>query len=52
MAQSPNVDVRLVEGGIALSSTKEALPVNSIIWVSEIVLPSFPNMDKVFNIRY
>jgi len=45
-------DVRIVNTGVAVCTEKVALPVNIINWVSEIVLPSFENMDRVFNIKY
>lgn len=45
-------DVRIVNTGVAVSTEKIALPVNVINWVAEIVLPSFENMDRVFNIMY
>lgn len=49
---NPLADVRVVNTGVAVCTKKEALPVNIINWVSEIVLPSFENMDNVFNIKY
>lgn len=52
MSGSTLADVRIVNTGVAVSTEKIALPVNIINWVSEIVLPSFENMDKVFNIVY
>lgn len=52
MSGSTLADVRIVNTGVAVSTEKIALPVNIITWVSEIVLPSFENMDKVFNIVY
>lgn len=52
MSGNTLADVRIVNGGIAISTEKIALPVNIITWVSEIVLPSFENMDRVFNIVY
>lgn len=52
MSGNTLADVRLVNTGVAVSTEKIALPVNIINWVSEIVLPSFENMDQVFNIRY
>lgn len=45
-------DVKVVNTGVAVCVEKIALPVNIINWVSEIVLPSFENMDSVFNIKY
>lgn len=44
--------VAIVGQGIAVSTDIEALPVNSKFWVSTFVLPSFENMDRVFNIKY
>ena len=52
MSGNTLADVRVVNTGIAVSTEKIALPVNIINWVSEIVLPSFENMDRVFNITY
>ena len=52
MSGSTLADVRVVNTGVAVSTEKIALPVNIINWVSEIVLPSFENMDRVFNIVY
>lgn len=52
MGGNPLADVRIVNTGVAVCTKKESLPVNIINWVSEIVLPSFENMDNVFNIKY
>lgn len=52
MSGNTLADVRVVNTGVAVSTEKIALPVNIINWVSEIVLPSFENMDRVFNIAY
>lgn len=52
MAGNTLASVSIVNTGIAVSTEKIALPVNIINWVSEIVLPSFENMNKVFNIKY
>ena len=52
MSGNTLADVRVVNTGVAVSTEKIALPVNIINWVSEIVLPSFENMDRVFNITY
>lgn len=52
MSGNTLADVRIVNTGVAVSTEKIALPVNIINWVSEIVLPSFENMDTVFNIKY
>lgn len=52
MSGNKLADVRIVNTGVAVSTEKIALPVNIINWVSEIVLPSFENMDSVYNIKY
>lgn len=52
MSGNTLANVAIVNTGVAVSTEKIALPVNIINWVSEIVLPSFENMDKVFNIKY
>lgn len=52
MSGNTLADVRVINTGVAVSTEKVALPVNIINWVSEIVLPSFENMDRVFNITY
>lgn len=52
MGGNPLADVRIVNTGVAVCTKKEALPVNIVNWVSEIVLPSFENMDNVYNIKY
>lgn len=52
MSGNTLADVRIVNTGVAVSTEKIALPVNIINWVSEIVLPSFENMDSVYNIKY
>ena len=52
MSGNTLADVRIVNTGVAVSTEKIALPVNIINWVSEIVLPSFENMNRVFNIEY
>ena len=52
MSGNTLADVSIVNTGVAVSTEKIALPVNIINWVSEIVLPSFENMDRVFNITY
>lgn len=52
MAGNTLASVSIVNTGIAVSTEKIALPVNIINWVSEIVLPSFENMNKVFNIKF
>lgn len=52
MSGNTLADVRVINTGVAVSTEKISLPVNIINWVSEIVLPSFENMDRVFNIVY
>ena len=48
MSGNTDADVRIVGGGVAVLTKKESLPVNVITSVSEIVLPSFENMDQVY----
>ncbi|MED4461856.1 major capsid protein [Metabacillus fastidiosus] len=48
MTGSTNADVRIVNTGVAITTIKEAHPVNVQTIVSEIVLPSFENLDKIF----
>lgn len=45
-------DVSIVNTGVAVCTEKLALPVNIINWVSAIMLPSFPNINQVFNIKF
>lgn len=52
MSGSTLANVSIVNTGVAVSTEKVALPVNIINWVSEIVLPSFENMERVYNIKY
>lgn len=52
MSGNTLADVRVINTGVAVSTEKINLPVNIINWVSEIVLPSFENMGRVFNIVY
>lgn len=52
MSGNVDADVSIVNTGVAVCTKKESLPVNIINWVSNIVLPSFENMDRVFNIKY
>lgn len=47
-----DAEVKILDSGIALCTKKESLPVNIITWVSEIVLPSFENMNRVYNIKW
>lgn len=48
MSGNKDADVRIVGGGVAVLTKKESLPVNVITSVSEIVLPSFENMNQVY----
>ncbi len=43
-----DAEVSVVNTGIAILTKKESLPVNVITSVSQIVLPSFENMESVF----
>lgn len=52
MSGNTDAEVRIINTGVAVSMKKESLPVNIINWVSEIVLPSFENMNTVYNISY
>lgn len=45
-------DVSIVNTGVAVCTERLALPVNIINWVSAIMLPSFPNINQVFNIKF
>lgn len=47
-----DASVRIIDTGVAVCEKMESLPVNKIFWVSEIVLPSFENMNTVFNLLY
>lgn len=47
-----DADVSIVDTGVAICTKMESLPVNRIVWASEIVLPSFERMDAVYNITY
>lgn len=51
MTGNVDCDIRIVNGGIAVGSKKESLPVNVLTWVSEIVLPSFEQMNAVFVLK-
>jgi len=48
MSGNVNADVRIVNTGVAVTTVKEPHPVNVMTIVSEIVLPSFENIDKIF----
>lgn len=48
MTGSVDADVRIVNTGVAVTTVKEVHPVNVQTIVSEIVLPSFENIDKIF----
>lgn len=52
MSGNTDATVSIVNTGVAVLTKKESLPVNVITSVSEIVLPSFENMNKVFNLKY
>lgn len=52
MSGNTDANVSIVNTGVAILTKKESLPVNVITSVSEIVLPSFENMNRVFNIKY
>lgn len=47
LAARQDIDVKIVETGIAISSEITTRPTNIITWASEIVLPSFEQMDAV-----
>lgn len=49
--QLPGANVSVVDGGISVLTMREALPVNVITSVSEIVLPSFEGIDSVYVIK-
>ena len=51
MTGAAPAEVRVVGGGIAVLSMLEAIPVNVITSVSEIVLPSFEGMNSVFILK-
>ena len=48
MTGNVDCDIRIVNGGIAVGTKKESLPVNVMTWAAEIVLPSFENMSAVY----
>jgi len=48
MSGATNAEVTIVETGVAITTIKEPHPVNVNTLVSEIVLPSFENMDNIF----
>lgn len=52
MSGNSPADVSIVNTGVAVCTEKIALPVNIINWVSAIMLPSFPLINKVFNLKY
>lgn len=52
MAGNTDAEVSIINTGVAVAMKKESLPVNIINWVSQIVLPSYENMNTVFNIKY
>ncbi len=51
MAGNKDCDVTLVNTGIAVLTKKESLPVNVITSVSQIVLPSFEQMESVYTLK-
>ena len=51
MAGNKDVDVSIVNTGVAILNKKESLPVNIITSVSQIVLPSFERMGDVFVLK-
>lgn len=48
MSGNKDAEVSIVNTGVAILTKKESLPVNVITSVSQIVLPSFENMESVF----
>lgn len=48
MSGSVNADVRIINGGVAVTTVKEPHPVNVETIVSQIALPSFENLDNIF----
>lgn len=48
MSGATDAEVTIVETGVAITTVKEPHPVNVQTIVSEIVLPSFENMDNIF----
>jgi hypothetical protein len=47
-----NAQVSIVSTGVAITTKVDAgPPVNNMTWVSEIVLPSFENMDSVWVLK-
>jgi len=48
MTGETNADVSIVNTGVAITTIKEAHPVNVQTIVSEIVLPSFENLNNIF----
>ena len=51
MAGASDAEVRIVGGGIAVLTKRKSLPVNVVTSVSEIVLPSYEQMDSVFVLK-
>lgn len=52
MGGNTDAEVRIINTGVSVSMKKESLPVNVINWVAQICLPSFENMNTVWNIKY
>lgn len=51
MSGGTNASVSIVNTGIAVTTLKEAVPVNVMTVVSQIVLPSFERMADVYNLK-
>lgn len=51
MSGSTNASVSIVNTGIAITTIKEAVPVNVVTVVSQIALPSFERMADVYNLK-
>lgn len=51
MSGNTLADVSIVNTGIAVTTIKEAVPVNVMTVVSQIVLPSFERMADVYNLK-
>lgn len=51
MSGNTNAQVSIVNTGVAITTIKEAVPVNIITVVSQIALPSFEGMASVYNLK-
>ncbi len=51
MSGNTNASVSIVNTGIAITTIKEAVPVNVMTVVSQIALPSFERMADVYNLK-